>query len=85
VSPNLTWTDGNGTAHTNQGFPVFSDGVTTSVTGTMAWGATTVTGWGSADMNIDTNGSAITYGIAFTQCTTGTATYAASIVVTRLQ
>jgi hypothetical protein len=51
----------------------------------MAWGATTVSGVASGDFNIDTNGTVIQYAIAFAQCTTGTATYAFSASVTRLQ
>lgn len=85
VSPSLTWTDANGTTHSAIGIPLFSDGVVNALTGTMAWGATTVSGVASGDFNIDTNGSVIQYAIAFSQCTTGTATYAVDIGVTRLQ
>jgi len=85
VSPSLTWTDANGTTHSAIGIPLFSDGVVNAITGTMLWGATTVSGIASGDFNIDTNGTVIQYAVAFAQCNTGTATYAISAVVDRLQ
>lgn len=85
VTPSISWTDGNGTAHSAIGIPLESDGVVNALTGTMLWGATTVTGIASGDYNIDTNGTVIQYAIGFAQCNTGTATYAASLAVTRLQ
>lgn len=85
VSPSLTWTDGNGTAHSVQGIPMDTNASLVATSGTMAWGATTLGAWGSGDINIDTNGTIIQYAIAFAQCTSGTATYAASLTVSRLQ
>ena len=85
VAPSLTWTDGNGTAHSAQGIPMDTNASLVATSGTMAWGATTLGAWGSGDINIDTNGTVVQYAIAFSQCTTGTATYAASLAVTRLQ
>lgn len=85
VTPSLTWTDGNGTAHSAQGVPMDTNASLVATSGTMAWGATTLGAWGSGDMNIDTNGTIIQYAIAFAQCTTGTATYAASLAVTRIE
>jgi hypothetical protein len=85
VTPSLTWTDGNGTSHSAQGIPLDTNVSATAVTGTMVWGATTLGAWGSGHIVIDTNGSVIQYAIAFAQCGTGTATYAASLVTTRLQ
>lgn len=85
VSPSLTWTDTNGTTHSAQGIPMDTNASLVATSGTMAWGATTLGAWGSGDMNISSNGSIIQYAIAFTQCTTGTATYGADLVVSRLQ
>jgi hypothetical protein len=87
VGFSLTWTDANGTTHSAQPIPLETSATITAgvVTGTMPWGATTVSGWGSGDFNIDTNGTIIQYATVFAQCTTGTATYALSAVVTRLQ
>ena len=85
VAPSLTWTDANGTAHSAQGIPLDTNASLTAVSGTMLWNATTLGAWGSGHMVIDTNGSVIQYAIAFTQCGTGTATYAASLTATRLQ
>jgi hypothetical protein len=52
----------------------------------MLWGATSLGPYASGDINIDTNGTIIQYATTFSQCsTTGTATYALSAVVTRLQ
>jgi hypothetical protein len=88
----LTWTDGNGTAHSAQTVPIIAGGsaVNASLTGfassgTMLWGATTLGAWASGDLNIDTNGTVIQYATTFSQCNTGTATYALSAVATRLQ
>jgi hypothetical protein len=88
----LTWTDGNGTAHSAQTVPIIAGGsaVNASLTGfassgTMLWGATTLGAWASGDLNIDTNGTIVQYATTFSQCNTGTATYALSAAVTRLQ
>jgi len=82
----LTWTDGNGTAHSAQTLPLQTNASLTgfATSGIMAWGATTLGAWASADLNIDTNGTIIQYATTFSQCTTGTATYALSTTVTRL-
>jgi hypothetical protein len=56
-----------------------------ALSGTMAWGNTTLGAWASADMNIDSNGSIIQYAIGFANCTTGTATYAADLIATKIQ
>jgi len=85
VSVQLTWTDANSTAHTAQTIPLETNASLVALSGTMAWGATTVNAYGSGDFNVDTNGSIIQYATTFAQCTTGTATYALSAVVTRLQ
>lgn len=86
VAPNITWTDGNGTTHSTIGFNLAVPNTSLVATsGTMPWGATTVNGIASGDMNIDSNGTGINYAITFAQCSTGTATYAASLAVTRLQ
>ena len=86
VAPNITWTDGNGTTHSTVGFNLAVPNTSLVATsGTMPWGATTVNGIASGDMNIDSNGTGINYAITFAQCATGTATYAASLAVTRLQ
>jgi hypothetical protein len=86
VSPSLTWTDGNGTAHSAQGIPMDTNASLTAVTGTMLWNTSTLGAWGSGDVNIDTNGSVIQYAIAFAQCSvSGTATYSADLAVTRIQ
>jgi hypothetical protein len=86
VTPSLTWTDGNGTAHSAQGIPMDTNASLTALSGTMLWNASTLGAWGSGDVNIDSNGSIIQYAIAFAQCSvSGTATYAADLVVTRIQ
>ena len=85
VSVQLTWTDANGTAHSAQTIPLETNASLVALTRTMAWGATTVNAYGTGDFNIDTNGAVIQYATTFAQCTTGTATYALSAVVTRLQ
>jgi len=89
ITPTLTWTDGNATAHTAVGFPLDTNSSLTALSGTMLFNQTgngIGTVFGSGDINIDTNGSIIQYAIGFGQCSvTGTATYAASLTVTRLQ
>lgn len=85
VSVQLTWTDGNGTAHSAQTLPLETNASLIALTGTMAWAQTTLGSYGTADFNIDTNGTIIQYATTFAQCTTGTATYALSAAVTRLQ
>jgi hypothetical protein len=83
----LTWTDANGTAHSAQTIPIITNSsiAAFATSGIMLWGATTVNAWGSGDINIDTNGTVIQYATTFSQCNTGTATYALSAVATRLQ
>lgn len=89
VSPTLTWTDGNGTAHTAVAFPIDTQSSSTAITTTMLFnqtGAGIGTVFGTGNFVIDTNGSIIQYAIGFAQCSvTGTATYAASLTVDRLQ
>lgn len=85
VSVQLTWTDGNGTAHSAQTLPLQTNASLIALTGTMAWTQTTLGSYGSADFNIDSNGSIIQYATTFAQCTTGSATYALDAAVTRLQ
>jgi hypothetical protein len=91
VSFQLTWTDGNGTAHSAQTIPVIGNSLGTTATGfitngLMLWGSTTLGSYASGDIVIDTNGTVIQYATTFSQCsTTGTATYALSATATRLQ
>jgi trimeric autotransporter adhesin len=85
VSVQLTWTDANATAHSAQTMPMDVAGGTIGTTGVLPWTQTTLGAAGSVDFNVDTNGTIIQYATTFTQCTTGTATYALSAVVTRLQ
>jgi hypothetical protein len=85
VSVQLTWTDANGTTHSAQTIPLLTNASLTATSGTMAWAQTSLGSYASADFNIDTNGTVIQYATTFSQCTTGTATYALSAVVTRLQ
>lgn len=83
----LTWTDGNGTAHSAQTMPIETNASLTgfATSGIMAWGATTLGAWASGDLIIDTNGSIIQYATTYQNCTSGTATYALSVAVTRLE
>lgn len=83
VSFLLTWVDPFGTSHSAQ--TMLLDTSAGSVAGTMAWNNNTLGAWASGDMNIDTNGSVIQYATAYANCGTGTATYAVSATVTRLQ
>jgi hypothetical protein len=53
--------------------------------GVVVWGNVSVNAVGSGDFTIDTNGSVIQYATTYQNCTTGTATYAVSAVVERLQ
>lgn len=89
VSPTLTWTDGNGTAHTTVAFPMDTQSSAVAISTTMLFNQTAAgigTVFGSGDLNIDTNGSIIQYAIGFAQCSvSGTATYAASLTVDRIQ
>jgi hypothetical protein len=91
VSFQLTWTDANGTAHSAQTIPIIGNSLGTTATGfitngLMLWGATALGPYASGDINIDTNGTVVQYATTFSQCsTTGTATYALSAAVTRVQ
>lgn len=85
VSVQLSWTDGNVVNHTAQTIPLTTNASLTALAGTMAWGATTLGAWASGDINIDTNGNVIQYATTYANCTTGTATYAISAAVMRLQ
>lgn len=85
VSFQLTWTDGNGTAHSAQTIPLDTNASLIALSGTMAWAQTTLGAYASGDFNIDTNGTIIQYATTFAQCTSGTATYALSAAITRVQ
>jgi len=89
VTPTLTWTDGNGTTHSAVGIPMETNSSLVALTGTMQFnqtGSGIATVFGSGDINIDTNGTVIQYALGFAQCSvSGSATYAASLVTTRLQ
>jgi hypothetical protein len=87
VSFQLTWTDGNGIAHTTQTIPIISNASNAqfATSGVMAWPAVAVSAWASGDINIDTNGAIVQYGTTYANCTSGTATYAVSTAVTRIE
>lgn len=89
VSVQLTWTDGNATAHTAITMPLITNSSLVALTGTMLFNQTAAgigTVYGSGDLTIDTNGSIIQYATTYGNCSvTGTATYAISAAVIRLQ
>jgi hypothetical protein len=89
VSVQLTWTDGNGSAHSAITLPLVTNSSLVALTGTMLFNQTAsgiATVFGSGDLTIDTNGSIIQYATTYASCSvTGTATYAISAAVTRLQ
>lgn len=85
ISVQLTWTDGNGTTHSAVTVPLQTAAtITAPVNGLVLWAATTLGSWATGDVNVDTNGTIIQYATTFSQCNTGTATYALSAVATRL-
>jgi hypothetical protein len=89
VSFSLTWTDPNSITHPGLIVPLAGALTNTGTfwtNGVMAWGPNTgVIAFASGDFTIDTNGSVIQYATTYQNCTTGTATYAVSAVVERLQ
>lgn len=89
VSVQLTWTDANGSSHSAVTVPLITNSSLIALTGTMLFnqtGSGIGTVFGSGDLNIDTNGSVIQYATIYGNCSvTGTATYAISAVVDRLQ
>jgi hypothetical protein len=86
VAVQLTWTDKNGTTHSAVTIPLDTSASLVALSGTMAWPATGVTAYASADFNVFSNGSIIQYATTYSNCTTGgTAAYDLAIGVTRVQ
>lgn len=81
----LTWTDGNGTAHSAISIPMDDSASLIATSGTFTFRTSLGAAWSSGDFNIDTNGSIIQYATGYTACTSGTGNYALSASVTRVQ
>ncbi len=81
----LTWTDGNGTAHSAISLPMDDATSLVATSGTFHFQSALATAWASGNFNIDTNGSIIQYATGYTGCGVGTGTYALSATVTRMQ
>jgi hypothetical protein len=83
VAVQLTWTDKNGVTHSAVTIPLLTSASLIATSGTMAWPASGVTAYASADFNLFTNGSIIQYATTYSNCTTGgTAAYDLAITVT---
>jgi hypothetical protein len=86
VAFQLTWTDKNAVTHSAVTIPLDTSASLIALSGTMAWPATGVTAYASADFNLFTNGTIIQYATTYTNCTTGgAAAYDIAIAVTRVQ
>jgi hypothetical protein len=90
VTPSLTWTDENGTAHSAVVIPMLSQTSATAVAvettaPTVPFQTAFANQFGSGDFTISTNGTVIQYAVAYAGCTTGTGTYNVRAAVTRLQ
>jgi hypothetical protein len=86
VAVQLTWTDKNAVTHSAVTIPLDTSASLVALSGTMAWPATGVTAYASADFNLFSNGSIIQYATTYSNCTTGgAAKYDLAIAVTRVQ
>ncbi len=85
LTPSITWTDTNGTAHTTVAFPMETNVSGTALATSFIPTVSALTAWASGDMNISTNGTVIQYAVGYVACGTGTFTYQVDASVTRLQ